>query len=209
MKRLALAACAIAAMCAAQVAQAQTPAAKMPDGVFYTKQEPNQYLAGDLVLNAKVVGASGKIVGDIEDLILNEYNQVVGVVMGVGGFLGVGEKRVAVRYSALKFDNQNGKTVVSLPNVTREILKAMPAYVRTRPPKSFMEKVTERAKELAAKTEATTKDAYEKAKKEVGPAMEEAKKKAAEAYEKAKEAYEKAKETYEKQTEKTEPKTNN
>lgn len=204
MKHMALAVFATMAMCLAQAAQAETP--KIPDGVFYTKQEADQYLAADLLLNAKVVGASGKIIGDVEDLILNEYNQVVGVVMGVGGFLGLGEKRVAVRYSALKFDNQDGKTVVSLPNVTRDILKAMPAYVRARPPKSFMEKVTERAKELAAKTEATTKDAYEKAKKEVGPAMEEAKKKAAEAYEKAKEG---VKDAYEKAKEKAAPKNSN
>lgn len=196
MKRMALSLFAAIAMCVSQVALAQTP--KIPEGIFYLKQEQDQYLAADLLLNAKVVGASGKIVGDVEDLILNEYNQVIGVVMGVGGFLGLGEKRVAVRYSALKFDNQDGKTVVSLPTVTRDLLKAMPAYKRARPPKSFLEKVTERAKELAAKTEATTKDAYEKAKKEVGPALEKAKKQAGEAYEKAKEgvkdAYEKAKE---------------
>ena len=179
----------------AALAQAKTEApVQVPEGVFYKQQQGDQYLARDLLLNAKVVGAEGKIVGDVEDLILNEYNQVVGVIMGVGGFLGMGEKRVGVRYSALRFDHRDGATTVSLPNVTREILKAMPAYERARPPKSFFERVQERAKELAEKTTETTKDAYEKAKKEVGPAIEDAKRRAGEAYEKAKESYEKSKE---------------
>ena len=47
---------------------------------------------------------------------------------------------------------------------------------------------TERAKELAAKTSETTIDAYEKAVKQFGPALENAQQKAAKAYEKAKEA---------------------
>lgn len=188
MKRMAIALAAAISLSLAAPAFAQ--GAKAPEGIFIAAQAPDQHLAGDTILNAKVVGAEGKIIGDIEDLILNEYNQVVGVIMGVGGFLGLGEKRVAVRYSALNFKNEAGKTTVSLPTVTRDVLKAMPAFKRSRPAKTFLERVQERAKELAAKTTATTSDAYEKAKQNAGPAYEEAKRKAKEAYEKAKEAYE-------------------
>ena len=187
MKYPALALAAVLAFSFGPMAAAQK-SAPMPEGVFYMKQNPDQYLAKDLLLNAKVVGASGKIIGDVEDLILNEYNQVVGVIMGVGGFLGVGEKRVGVRYSALRYTNKGGKTVVSLPNITRDVLKAMPAYKRAQPPKSFLEKVTERAKELAAKSGATAKDAYEKAKVKADKAYEKAKEGVKEAYDKAKDA---------------------
>ena len=61
------------------------------------------------------------------------------------------------------------------------------------------------AKELAAKTSETTKDAYEKAKKEVGPALEKAQKQAGEAYQKAKEA---TKEAYEKAKDAAQPQQN-
>lgn len=205
MTRMAVLVTAALSLVFSQVAFAEQPV-KAPEGVFFAKQQKDQYLAKDLLLNAKVIGAEGKIIGDIEDLILNEYNQVVGVVMGVGGFLGVGEKRVAVRYAALRFDNHDGKTTVSLPNVNRDMLKAMPAYVRARPPKSFFERVQERAQELATKTSETTRDAYEKAKEKVGPAYEEAKKKAGEVYEKAKEG---AKDVYEKATEGEKKPSNN
>jgi len=161
---------------------------QMPEDVFYTAQKPNQYLAADLLLKAKVHDANGDIFGDVEDLILNENNQVEGVIIGIGGFLGVGEKRIGVRYSALQFDDKDGKTIVSLPQASKDVLKNVPAYKRARPPKSFFEGVTERAKELTAKTTDTTKDAYEKAKTNVAPALDEARKQAGEAYEKAKQA---------------------
>lgn len=178
---------------------------KIPSGIFYEAQQPDQYLAADLLLKAKVRGADGEIFGDVEDLILNEYNQVEGVIIGVGGFLGLGEKRIGVRYSALQFKEDGGNTIVTLPEATKELIKAVPAYKRARPAKSFLQGVTERAKELAAKTGATTKEAYEKAKKEVGPAYEKAKKQAGEAYEKAKQATEDA---YKKAKEAAQPKEN-
>ena len=101
--------------------------------------------------------------------------------------MGVGEKRIGVRYSALQFTDKDGKTIVSLPQATKAVLKNLPEYQRSRPPKSFLESVTERAKELTAKTTESTKDAYDKAKKTVDPVLEEAGKQASEALKKAKE----------------------
>ncbi len=161
---------------------------EVPEGVFFKAQQPNQYLAADLLLKAKVHDADGNIFGDVEDLILNENNQVEGVIIGIGGFLGVGEKRIGVRYSALEFADKDGKTIVSLPQATKDVLNSLPEYKRSRPPKSFLDGVTERAKELTAKTTESTKDAYDKAKTAVAPVLEEAGKQAGAAYEKAKEA---------------------
>lgn len=174
---------------------AQVPAqgpAQVSESVFLTAQQPNQYLAADLLLKAKVHDGEGKIFGDIEDLILNENNQVEGVIIGIGGLFGAGEKRIGVRYSALQFTEKNGEPVVSLPQATKAVLDKLPAYQRSRPPKSFLQGVTERAKELTAKTTETTKDALKEAKKEAAPILEEAGKKAGEAYNQAKDAIEKA-----------------
>lgn len=183
---------------ASAVMSLSVAAQEIPQGVFFSKQQPNQYLARDLVLGAKVLGPDGKIIGDIEDLIMNDDNQIVGVVMGVGGFLGVGEKRVGVRFRALTFKTDGNKVIVSLPEATQEVLKALSPYERAQPKKSLFDRAIEKAKELRDKSARTSADAYEKAKKEAGPAYQKAKKAAGEAYEKAKkaagEAYEKAKE---------------
>ena len=168
------------------------------ESLFIDAQSEDQYLAKDLLIGAKVQDENGKIIGDIEDLVLNDWNRVEGVVMGTGGFLGVAEKKVGVKLSALKFVEKDGKTVVTLPGMNAELLKGVEAFKRAKPKKSLLDRAMEKAKELTDKSSVTAKDAYEKAKEKAGPAYEAAKEKAKEAYEatkeKAQEAVDKAKE---------------
>jgi PRC-barrel domain len=184
MKRGVLTLAAIAALCALP---ALADPAEAPGDVFLPTQGESQYLARDLILFAKVHNADGRIIGDVEDLILNSDNQVVGIVMGTGGFLGFGEKRVAVRLNALQIKNEDGKITVSLPQATKEVLDALPAFKRAKPPKSLLDRAIERANEFTDKSSVTAEDAYKKAKKEAGPALEKAKEAAKGALEEAKE----------------------
>jgi len=184
----------------AQAANAADPA--IPTDVFMQRQAGDQQLARDFLIGAKVYNDENKIVGDVEDLILNEVNQVEGVIIGVGGVLGLGEKRIGVRYTALDIQIKDGNQVVVLPEATKEVLKALEPYQRARPPKSFFERAMEKAKELTAKTTDTTKDAYNRAKEKVGPAYEKAKERASEAYQAAKETVQ---ETVDKPQEETQP----
>jgi len=169
----------------------------LPANTFMAAQSTDEYLAKDLLIGAKVHNDDGKIIGDIEDVILNSSNQVVGVVVGTGGFLGMGEKRVGVELSALRFSSTDDKTVVTLPGVTQAHLKTVDAFTRKQPKKSLLERAMEKAQELTDKGSVTAGDAYESTKKNAGPTLERAKEAAGKAYEKAKEAagkaYEKAK----------------
>ena len=165
----------------------------IPQDVFLTTQGESQYLAKDLLLGAKVHNAEGQIVGDVEDLILDADNQVQGVILGVGGFAGFGEKRVGVALPALKIKNESGVVIVSLPQATKETLAALPAFERKQPPKSLIDRAIEKAKELSDKSSVTAKDAYEKAKVEAGPALQRAEEAAKKTYEESvKPALEKA-----------------
>ena len=172
---------AIACLALAATAHAEP---QIPEGIFLKAQTADEYLAKDHLIGMKVKGADGKIIGDIEDLIISDGNQVVGIVMGTGGFLGMGEKRIGVALQALKFEETTGTIAVSLPEATPEVLATLPAYERAQPKKSLLERAKDKARELSDKTSATTQDAVERAK----PALDEAKQKAQEAYEKAKEA---------------------
>jgi hypothetical protein len=184
---------ALAAMAAFWTVPAFAQTATVPQDVFLTTQGEGQYLAKDLVLGAKVHNAEGAIVGDIEDLILNADNQIQGVIMGVGGFAGWGEKRVGIALSALQIKNENGVVTVSLPQATKETLDALSAFERKQPPKSLLDRAIEKAKELSDKGSVTAKDAYEKAKEEAGPALQRAEEAAKKTYEESvKPALEKA-----------------
>lgn len=178
----------------------------LADDVFVPAQSPEQYLAEDHLIGAKVSDADGKIIADVEDLIINSSNQVIGVIIGTGGVLGFNEKQVGVNLDALKFEEKNGKMVLSIPGVTAETLKSAPAFERTTPAKTLLERAQEKVHELSDKTKATTDDAIEQAKPAIKdatdkakeaidkaveaakPALEDAKKKAGEAIDAAKEA---------------------
>ena len=152
-------------------AQKAPEAAKVqiPTGVFYKGQSATQYLAKDRIIGAKVQDKDGKIIGDIEDLIMSTSNEIEGVIMGVGGFLGAGEKRIGVRYSALKFERKDGKTTVTMPSASKDLLAAVEPFKRAEPAKSLVERAKEKAKELTDKTKETAGPAVQKA-QEVGKA---------------------------------------
>jgi sporulation protein YlmC with PRC-barrel domain len=154
---------AIAAVVLAAAAFAQSGKVTIPPKTFFKGQEATQYLAKDRLIGAKVLNKDGQVIGDIEDLILTTDNRIDGVIMGVGGFLGAGEKKVGVRYSALKFETKDGKATVSLPQATKEVLAALDPYKRAEPRKSALERAAEKAKELGDKTKETVKDATQKA----------------------------------------------
>jgi ElaB/YqjD/DUF883 family membrane-anchored ribosome-binding protein len=157
------------------------------DDTFIAEQKLTEYLAKDRLIGAKVKGPDGKIVGDIEDLIINNDGQVIGVIMGVGGFLGVGEKKVAVSLKSLGIEVTDGKMDVTVPAATKDTLTAAPAYKRVNPPKGWLQRAVEKGQELKDKSSVTAKDAMEKAKQNAGPALEQAKEKASEVIESAKE----------------------
>ncbi len=157
------------------------------DDTFIAEQKLTEYLAKDRLIGAKVKGPDGKIVGDIEDLIINNDGQVTGAIMGVGGFLGLGEKKVAVPLKSLGLEVADGKFEVTMTAATKDTLTAAPAFKRVNPPKGWFQRAVEKGAELKDKSSVTAKDALEKAKTNAGPALEQAKEKANEVIQSAKE----------------------
>jgi sporulation protein YlmC with PRC-barrel domain len=153
------------------------------DDIFLGEQKPAEYLARDRLLGINVHDKDGKVIGDIEDLIVDNDNKIVGAIIGVGGLLGVGEKKVAVGLAALHVESTGGKVTITLPAATKEALTAAPEYKRINPPKDWLQRATEKGEEIRDKS----KDAYESAKEQAGPAIEKAKSAAKDAYETAKE----------------------
>jgi len=65
-------------------------------------------------------------IGDVNDLIIGDDGAITDAVVGVGGFLGIGEKDVAVPFDKLKVVEQNGE-IRLIYAATREQLEAAPA----------------------------------------------------------------------------------
>jgi sporulation protein YlmC with PRC-barrel domain len=83
-----------------------------------TQMQANQMMASDLI-GTRVVSANNESIGDINDVIVDRNGQVMAAVVGVGGFLGIGEKDVAVPFNSLEFANaQQVSSMDSSKNVT-------------------------------------------------------------------------------------------
>jgi sporulation protein YlmC with PRC-barrel domain len=80
------------------------------------------------LIGTAVKNQAGETVGDINDVVLSKEGQVAAVVIGVGGFLGIGEREVAVSFDSIRLtQDENRNTVVSL-NATKDALKAAPQW---------------------------------------------------------------------------------
>jgi sporulation protein YlmC with PRC-barrel domain len=66
-------------------------------------------------------------IGDIDDVLVDSAGKVTGLVIGVGGFLGAGEKNVIVPYSAVKKTKKNDKWWLTI-NETKDDLKNARAF---------------------------------------------------------------------------------
>jgi len=90
------------------VAFAQTPAATS-DGVNAAPMS-NSSLRGDWrtskVVGLNVYNDNNESIGSINDLLTDRNGNIKAVVLGVGGFLGVGAHLVAVSYDKMKFVNE-------------------------------------------------------------------------------------------------------
>lgn len=84
-------------------------------------------LSGNAFVGTNVRNQNHEIVGKVEDVYIDERGAIKTVVVSVGGFLGMGTKDIAVRWSDIG-RSRDGKSLVLITNWTRESLKAMPEY---------------------------------------------------------------------------------
>ena len=65
-------------------------------------------------------------------MLLSPDGTVTALIVGVGGFLGIGEKDVAVPFNAIKHESRDGKVYLTM-SATKDELKSAPGLVALRP----------------------------------------------------------------------------
>jgi sporulation protein YlmC with PRC-barrel domain len=66
-------------------------------------------------------------IGDVDDVLVDKSGKVTGLVIGVGGFLGAGEKDVIVPFTAVKTEKKNDKWWLTLDQ-SKDDLKNAPGF---------------------------------------------------------------------------------
>jgi sporulation protein YlmC with PRC-barrel domain len=97
---------------------------------------PPESFSGATVISAndfigkRVYSRAGDDIGEVNDLIMTGNGGVQAVVLGVGGFLGIGEKDVAISMASIDM-TKDGSAVRLVVDGTKEQFNAAPAYDRT------------------------------------------------------------------------------
>jgi sporulation protein YlmC with PRC-barrel domain len=95
---------------------------------YLTEQGENQISANDYI-GATVYNAKDESIGDINDLIIDKNGGIAAAVVGVGGFLGIGEKNVAVPMSnIMAAQKEDGTDLKLTTNETADTLKNAPEF---------------------------------------------------------------------------------
>jgi len=87
--------------------------------------------------NQSVYDNQDNKVGDVNDLLVDKDGRIGAAIVGVGGFLGAGEKNVAVPFNVLKLTEKNGKRYLVM-DTTKEALNSAPGYTFDRSTKQWV-----------------------------------------------------------------------
>ena len=75
-------------------------------------------------------GPDAEEIGNVSDVVFNAQGQMTAVVIGVGGFLGIGEKNVAVPFDMLEFVIAQDNSERWVLPTTTEALQGAPEFVQ-------------------------------------------------------------------------------
>ncbi|MBV8914962.1 MAG: PRC-barrel domain-containing protein [Acetobacteraceae bacterium] len=82
---------------------------------FWTQDNGNEWRTSKLK-GLNVYNQNNEKLGSIDDILIDQSGQIKAVVIGVGGFLGLGEHNVAVPFNQLQFtyNNDNRNTAMGM-----------------------------------------------------------------------------------------------
>jgi sporulation protein YlmC with PRC-barrel domain len=112
------------------VVAAQQPPGPAPSQQFPAAQAmttvPGDALTVTHWYKENVYDPNDSKIGEVKDVLVNHDGKIEAFIVAVGGFLGVGEKDVAVPFNAIHFTNKNNNKWYMVMNTTKDAMKAAP-----------------------------------------------------------------------------------
>ncbi|MCW5714208.1 MAG: PRC-barrel domain-containing protein [Bauldia sp.] len=134
MRKIALAVAATLVGATAAYAQVTPPAVTDPAAVtratatgFIEFQAADELLATDL-LGRPVLNRADETLGTVNNILFSYDGQAVALVVGVGGFLGIGVKDVAIAYDAVAVTVEENRTIRLVVDASRDALDTATAF---------------------------------------------------------------------------------
>jgi hypothetical protein len=94
---------------------------------FVNTQTSGQWLASD-IMGMNVLGAKDEKIGTVSDLLMDDDGNLLAAVVGVGGFLGIGQKNVAITFDTLNISADKDGDPQAKLTLTKEELESAPEF---------------------------------------------------------------------------------
>jgi putative membrane protein len=111
--------------------QAQTTTQPATEGLTVRGLEAGNLFVASTVMGSTLYSTANEDVGDVNDIVIDKNGDVKGVVVGVGGFLGLGEKDVVVPMDRIQFGRDENNNMKLTITASRQELEQAPAFDRT------------------------------------------------------------------------------
>jgi sporulation protein YlmC with PRC-barrel domain len=94
---------------------------------FIDQQAKDQHLASKMI-GTSVQNPAGEKIGDVKDILVSEDGRIVAVLLGVGGFLGIGEKSVALSFDMLHPGTDKNGDMILTADLNKDALNGAPDF---------------------------------------------------------------------------------
>ena len=135
MKRLAYTSILVALLASAATAQAQAPqrqAARISTSIPASSMTVTHWY------KQNVYDPGDNKIGEIMDVLVDREGKITALIVGVGGFLGMGEKDVAVPFNAVQVTSKDNNKWYLVMNSTKDALKAAKGFKYDRDAMTWM-----------------------------------------------------------------------
>lgn len=107
-------------------ALAQTQSPTMPTAKPKVQMATEQFRASK-ILGVNIENTAGETVGEVKDLVMLRDQQGLQAILSVGGFLGIGDKLVAIPYDKLQVSRKDDDIQI-MYNTTKAELEGLPKF---------------------------------------------------------------------------------
>jgi sporulation protein YlmC with PRC-barrel domain len=97
-------------------------------GKFVDRQSDSQYLASNL-MGKSVQNSAGDKVGTVKDIMFDDQGKMNAIIIGVGGFLGIGEKSVGIPFDMIKTNKDANGNLIVVASFDKDAINTAPDFV--------------------------------------------------------------------------------
>ena len=94
---------------------------------FLVKQDASELLAANLI-GQTVMTVNNESIGEVTNLITDKDGKILAVLIGAGGFLGIGQKDLAIRFEDIKVTRDENNDLTVRANITKGMVAQAPDY---------------------------------------------------------------------------------